>query len=42
MITLQHKNVELKKKGKAIDGQAWIDPGGSRRLRFQDFTIIGT
>jgi len=29
-------------KGKAIPLQAWTDPEGSRRLRFQDFKTIGT
>jgi hypothetical protein len=27
--------------GKAIPVQAWIDPEGSRRLRFPDFKTIG-
>jgi hypothetical protein len=31
-----------KKKGKAVPLQAWTGPQGSRRLRFPDFSTIGT
>jgi len=30
----------VKSRGKAIPLQAWIDPEGSRRLRFPDFKDI--
>ena len=30
-------NTQIKVKGKAVPLQAWTDPDGSRKLRFQDF-----
>jgi hypothetical protein len=39
---LQNHIFTKKGKGKAIPLQAWIDPEGSRRLRFPDFKTVGT
>jgi len=36
-----HPYLEGKGKGKAIPLQAWTGPEGSRRLRLQNFKLIG-
>jgi len=37
-----HKHLTVRKKGKAIQLQAWTGPEGSRRVRLLDFKTIGT
>ena len=37
MYFINFKNTNVKGKGKSVPLQAWIDPEGSRKLRFPDF-----
>jgi hypothetical protein len=37
-----HKHLTARKKGKAIQLQAWTGPEGSRRMRLPDFKTIGS
>jgi len=42
LLVLTEHAKDGKGKGKPIPLQAWTCPEGSRRLRFPDFTTIGT